>query len=424
MSSHYEEDTVRIAIVGTGVSGLVAAHLLHPHHDLTIFEAGDHVGGHTHTHRIRIGDETHHVDTGFIVYNERNYPHFTRLLGSLGVASSPSEMSFSVRDERSGLEYRGTDLRSLFAQPRNLLRPSFHRMLVDIVRFHRQGRALLEGDPEESLTLREFVERNRFSRLFVEDFLLPLGAAIWSADPEDVDRFPMASLAQFYANHGLLSLGDHPEWRFVQGGSARYVERLVEPFEHRIRLGVPVEKVVRHARGVEVLSDQHGPERFDAIVLATHSDQALGVLADADRDERSILGAIRYQPNTVTLHTDERFLPRSRRAWASWNYHVVGDRPGRATLTYRMNSLQRLESRHQILVTLNRHEEVDPARVLGSWEYSHPVFDLETAAAQQRRKEIQGRGGVYYCGAYWGYGFHEDGVRSAIDVARHLGVQW
>jgi predicted NAD/FAD-binding protein len=411
---------VRVAIIGSGVSGLVCAHALHRTHDITVFEAGDHIGGHVHTHRIDLADETHHVDTGFIVYNERNYPNFTRLLHELSVPTAPSDMSFGVRDERSGLEYRGTGLRSVFAQPRNAVRPAFWRLLADIARFHRHGQRLLAAS-DDGITLAGFLAQHGYSRLFVEDFLVPLGASIWSADPQEFDRFPLTSLARFLANHGLLSLGDHPQWRHVVGGSARYVERLVAPWIERIRLHAPVEKVVRRADGVEVVSSQYGVEGFDAIVFATHSDQALEILADPSADEREVLGAIRYQPNDVTLHTDARFLPRARRAWASWNYHVLEQPSRRATITYRMNSLQGLASEQQILVTLNRHDEVAPDRVLGRWAYAHPVLDQRALDAQRRRHRVQGQQRTWFCGAYWGYGFHEDGVRSALEVSRALG---
>lgn len=410
---------MKIAIIGTGIAGLACAHHLHRSHDLTLFEAGGHVGGHTHTHRIDLDDETHQVDTGFIVYNERNYPNFTRLLRELGVATGRSDMSFGVRDERTGLEYKGTNANTLLAQRRNAVSPRFARFVADIVRFQRNARALLRA-PDPTITLDDFLHRGRYSRMFVEDFVVPMGAAIWSADPSVFGEYPMLSLARFYGNHGLLSLGDQPEWRFVRGGSARYVDALTAPFADRIRLHSPVEKIVRRGDEVEVRSVSDGLETFDHVILACHSNQALELLTDADSRERSILGAIRYQDNEVTLHTDERLLPRQRRAWASWNYHVLPGEKRLATLTYRMNSLQKIESRHQILTTLNRHDEIDPDRILGSWHYEHPVFDLGAIRAQARRHEIQGRRRTWFCGAYWGYGFHEDGVNSGLDVVGRI----
>ncbi|MGZ4683902.1 MAG: NAD(P)/FAD-dependent oxidoreductase [Acidimicrobiales bacterium] len=430
---------MKIGIVGTGISGLVCAHLLHPRHDITVFEANGYVGGHTNTQRVELptadgGTEVQHVDTGFIVFNERNYPNFVRLLDQLGVASQPGEMSFSVSDPRIGLEYRGTNLNTLYAQRANLAKPWFHRMLVDILRFNRSARRLLARDEDrldrsggEERTLEELVRQGRYSDAFVDRFLVPLGASIWSADPESFMRFPAVAYARFMDNHGLLELAGMPQWRTVSGGSQRYVEALVAPFADRIRRNSPVRKVVRHHDGedgieVELMSPTYGLETFDRVIIASHSDQALRVLSDPSPAEHEILGAIGYQPNVATLHTDERFLPRNPRARASWNYHLGAGTGRESTLTYWMNNLQALESEHQLLVTLNRHDDIDPATVLGRFEYDHPVFDAAAMSAQARRHEIQGVNGTFFAGAYWGYGFHEDGVRSALDVCRHFGV--
>ena len=428
---------MRIAIVGTGISGLVCAHLLHPHHDITVFEANDYIGGHTNTVRVdlpdgRGGGETHQVDTGFIVHNDRNYPNFVKLLGRLDVATQPSEMSFSVSDPRIGLEYRGTNLNTLYAQRANLAKPWFHRMLVDILRFNRAARRLVADDgtgADAHLSLDDFLARGHYSDAFIERFLIPLGASIWSADPSTFTRFPAVAYARFMDNHGLLELSGMPKWRTVAGGSQRYVDALTAPFLDRVRLNSPVRKVVRRHDGedgieIELMSPTYGLETFDRVILASHSDQALRLLSDASPAEHDILGAIGYQPNVATLHTDERFLPRAERARASWNYHLTGDADRGATLTYWMNRLQDLDSDHQLLVTLNRHDEIDPATVLGRYEYDHPVFDAGAMAAQARRHEIQGVNGTFFAGAYWSYGFHEDGVRSALDVCRHLGVTW
>jgi predicted NAD/FAD-binding protein len=439
---------MKIAIVGTGISGLVCAHLLHTDHDITVFEADDRIGGHANTVDVELPrqassePELHRVDTGFIVYNEHNYPNFTRLLDQLGVSTQPGEMSFSVSDPRIGLEYRGTNLNTLYAQRANVAKPWFARMLVDILRFNRTARTLVErDDPDhpdhqaDALTLADVIERGRFSDAFVERFLVPLGSSIWSADPATFTRFPAVAYARFMDNHGLLRLSGMPTWRTISGGSRRYVEALTAPFADRIRLGSPVGKIVRRrpdAAGgdveVEITSPSGGLETFDRVILATHSDQALRLLSDAGPTEREVLGAIGYQPNVATLHTDERFLPRNRRARASWNYHLgtdpdsdAGPAP-RATLTYWMNALQSLESEHQILVTLNRHDEIAPDRVLARFDYDHPVFDVAATAAQARRHEVQGVDGTFFAGAYWGYGFHEDGVRSALDVCRHFGA--
>jgi len=416
---------VKVAIVGTGISGLVCAHLLHPHHEITVFEANDYVGGHTNTVAVSLDGRDYAIDTGFIVYNERNYPNFVRLLDQLGVATQPSSMTFSVRNEATGLEWRGSNLNTMFAQRRNLLRPSFHRMLVDIVRFNRAAKRLVSDDQlglaDESVSLAQFVSALRLSPRFTEDFLIPFGASIWSADPTTFLDFPATTYTRFMSNHGLLDLRGLPAWRTVAGGSQRYVEKMVPPFADRIRLRTPVSKVARRAEGVEVVTAD-GPEIFDRVILAGHSDQSLRLLADAGPAEHEILGAIRYQPNTATLHTDTRFLPHNPRARASWNYHMDARERREATLTYWMNELQAIDSPHEFMVTLNRPDEIDRSRVLAEFEYDHPVYDVEAIQAQGRRDEIQGVGGTFFAGAYWGYGFHEDGVRSALDVCRRFGI--
>ncbi|HEY6532879.1 MAG TPA: FAD-dependent oxidoreductase [Acidimicrobiales bacterium] len=425
---------MQIAIVGTGISGLLCAHLLDPHHEVTVFEAGDRVGGHTNTLDIELpgadGTTEHHaVDTGFIVFNDRNYPGFVKLLDRLGVASRPSDMSFSVSNERSGLEYRASNLNTLYAQRSNLLRPSFTRMLVDIVRFDRAARQLVVSDADESVSLEELVSRGGYSQRFRDEFLVPFGASIWSADPETFLQFPAVAYCRFMDNHGLLQLRGMPTWRTVEGGSRQYVRALTARLRRPVRTNTAVTKVVRRLDPgrplggvIEVATDAGSPETFDAIVLAGHSDQSLEVLGDPSSAERSILGAIRYQPNLATLHTDARLLPRRTRARASWNYHLGSGSGREATLTYWMNALQGLQSRHDILVTLNRPGEIDHRKVIADIEYDHPVFDADALGAQRRRTEIQGRRGTFFAGAYWGYGFHEDGVRSALDVCRHFGV--
>ena len=429
---------VKIAIVGTGVSGLVAAHLLHPQHEITVFESDTRIGGHANTVDVEVDGQPVAVDTGFIVYNDRNYPGFRALLDQLQVATQPTEMSFSVSDPRTGLEYRGSNLNAIFAQRRNLANPSFLRLLADVTRFNRAARRLVAGEgswrgsdrlPDGGLdadveeTLAEFVRRGRFSQAFVQQFLIPFGASIWSADPATFMRFPVRAYARFMLNHGLLDVAMRPEWRTVTGGSRRYVEALTAPFAHRIQLATPVHKIVAHggsgcAPHVELLTDR-GPALFDRVIVATHSDQALRMLADASTAQREVLGAIGYQRNIATLHTDERMLPRNLRARASWNYAIAAN-ARRTTVTYWMNRLQSIETPRPLLVTLNRPDEIDPRRRLAEFEYDHPVFDVPAMAAQRRRTEIQGRRGVYFAGAYWGYGFHEDGVQSALEVVRLL----
>jgi uncharacterized protein len=414
---------MRVAIVGTGISGLASAHRLHRIHDVTVFEAAGRIGGHANTVRIDLDDETHHVDTGFIVYNERNYPRFTRLLDELGVATQPSEMSFSVRNEATGHEWSGSSLGGLFADRRDVARVAHWKMLADIVRFNRAARALLDatGPTDPGPPLDDFLAEHRFQGRVVEDYIVPLGASIWSADPTTFGRYPSASLFRFLDNHGLISLGGRPRWRTVTGGSARYVDALVTPFRDRIRLGAPVEKVVRTVDGfVEVIAAGGEPEQFDHVILACHADEALALLGDPTPTEREVLGAVQFQPNEATLHTGTAMLPRSRRAWSSWNYHVTTTERHVPSLTYWMNRLQGLDSAHEICVTLNRHDEIDPGSVLGRFGYSHPVYDPGTLAAQARRHEIQGRRGTWFVGAWWGYGFHEDGVASSDEVVEAM----
>lgn len=414
---------MRIAIVGTGVSGLTCAHLLGDHHDVTVFEADDRPGGHANTVTVRLGEDEHRVDTGFIVYNERNYPVFSRLLDELGVASRPSDMSFSVSDERAGIEWCSSSPATAFAQPRNLARPAFLRMLADIVRFNRAMRRLLDAPVDLEYTLADVLARDRWSPGFVDWYLVPMGSAIWSADPETFTRFPAAAFARFFDNHGLLRLGAQPRWRTVVGGSASYVEAIARPLGRRLRLSTAVSKVVRREDGIELATDNGDVEHFDHVIIATHSDQALRLLSDPTPAEREILGAIGYRPNVATLHTDGRLLPNRKRARASWNWHRQPG-AGAPTLTYDLGRLQGVTSSAPICLTLNRPDAVDPAQVIDTMTYWHPVFDPPAIRAQRRHAEISGHDGVSYCGAYWGYGFHEDGAQSALAVCRALSVPW
>jgi predicted NAD/FAD-binding protein len=333
-------------------------------------------------------------------------------------------MSFSVADERTGLEWRSTSASTVFAQRRNVANPAFLRMLADVARFNRVARRVAVEGADADLTLGEFLDAGRWSRELIDGYLVPLGSAIWSADPRSFADIPLVTFARFFDNHGLLRLGDRPRWRTVEGGSARYVDAIVRALPGGVRCAEGVEKVVRRPRGTVELRTATGDlQEFDHVVIATHSDQALRLLADPTPAEREILGAIRYQPNRATLHTDARLLPRSRRAWASWNYHRLAEDRGQAAVTYFMNRLQGIDSPTPILVTLNRDDAIDPARVLATFDYDHPVLDAAAVRAQGRHGEISGRQGTSFAGAYWGFGFHEDGVQSALRVCRALGVK-
>ena len=413
---------MKIAIIGAGIAGNVAAYRLAPRHDITVFEADSRIGGHTNTIDVSQGGRQYAVDTGFIVYNDVTYPNFIALLGELGVTTQESEMSFSVRCERSGLEYNGASLNTLFAQRRNLFRPSFHRMLRDILRFNREAPALLD-DRHNALTLNDFLRDNGYSREFIEHYIVPMGAAIWSATPDGMGNVPAGFFVRFFHNHGLLSISDRPRWRVIVGGSQRYVDKLVAGHRHRIRLNAPVQWVKRHSAYVEVKTPDMEPERFDHVFMACHSDQALALLADPSRDEREVLGAIAYQRNEAVLHTDANLMPRSRRAWAAWNYHIPvapRDSERRVALTYNMNILQSLDAGEQFCVTLNHTDAIRPASIIRTIAYSHPIFTERAVAAQSRQRDINGVRGIYYCGAYWRNGFHEDGVVSAMNALRHL----
>jgi predicted NAD/FAD-binding protein len=412
---------MKIAIIGSGIAGNVVGHRLHRSHDITLFESADHVGGHTHTHTVELDGKRHQIDTGFIVFNDWTYPNFIALLDELGVESQPSAMSFSVRNERSGLEYNGTTLNSLFAQRRNLLRPSFHRMIRDILRFNREAPYLI--DSIEEISLGDYLAAGNYSRQFIDDYLIPMGAAIWSTDPARMLAFPARFFVRFFHNHGMLSVDKRPQWRAIRGGSARYVEKLTAPFRHRIRLNTPVESVRRMPERVMVKARGAEAERYDQVFLACHADQALRLLSDATPLEREVVGAIPYQENEAVLHTDTSLLPRTRRAWAAWNYHVPDARqaePSRATLTYNMNILQSLKSRNTFCVTLNHTAHIAPGKILKRLTYDHPLYTPEGVAAQQRQHEVNGVNRTYFCGAYWRNGFHEDGVVSALEALKHF----
>ncbi|MBA4019952.1 MAG: FAD-dependent oxidoreductase [Pirellula sp.] len=419
---------MQIAVIGAGISGLVAAHRLSRSgggkHHVTLFEANAYPGGHTNTLDVELDGRRHAVDTGFIVFNDRTYPNFIALLDELGIRSRPTEMGFSVRCDRTGLEYNGSSLNGFFARRSNFLRPSFWRMAADIARFNRSApRELLAGGDlaDDSTTVAEYLRRGGYGREFAEHYLLPMGAAIWSCPVGTFAEFPIRFIIDFYQHHGLLSLTDRPQWRVVEGGSRTYVAEILRRFPGHIRLSTPVVQVRRLERGVEITPRGGNSEPFDHVVFACHADQALRMLADPSESESELLSAFPYEPNIALLHTDPALLPRRRRAWASWNYLLSDDAATRPVVTYCMNILQHIDSREVVNVTLNGEHRVDPARVLARITYEHPVFTTARAAAQRRHGELINVRHTSYCGAYWRNGFHEDGVVSALAVCRALG---
>jgi len=409
---------MKIAIVGTGISGLVAAHLLHREHELVVYEAAGRLGGHSNTVKVETESGSYRIDTGFIVFNDRNYPNFERLLAEIGVESQPSHMSFSVSDGRGEFEFSGTPW-GLFSRPSHLLSPTFLGMLRDWRRFNREARTLI-GMNGTAPSLGHWLEQRGFSSHFIERLIVPQASAVWSADPEQMWSFPASFMAEFFDNHGMFSLRDRPRWRTVRGGSASYVEAISAPWRDRVRLRAPVRRIERRGDGVRIEADGCESEDFDEVVIAAHSDQALAMLADPSEAEREILGAIPFQRNETVLHTDASLLPRRRTAWSSWNFHLTEPPTGRTTVTYWMNNLQRLRADRELLVTLNREEKVDPEKILRRFSYEHPVYTAAGVRAQAQHAEISGVRRTHYCGAYWGWGFHEDGVLSAIRACERI----
>jgi uncharacterized protein len=412
---------MKIAVIGSGISGLTAAYLLSRSNDITVFEANDYIGGHTNTIDVPLDGKVYPVDTGFIVFNLKTYPNFVKLLRQLGVTWQDSNMSFSVQCDRTGIEFSPTSLNALFSQRRNLLRPMFYRMLFDVLRFRREAPELLKGNDDQT-TLDEYLTRNRYSDAFIDHFIIPMGDSIWSADPLRFREFPARLFVEFFENHGILNIKDPTTWLVIKGGSRQYIEPITRPFREKIRLDSPVESVQRHDSGVTVKVKGSEPESFDKVIIAAHSHQALAMLADPTEQERQILGTIRYQDNHAILHTDISLLPQRQIAWASWNYHVPKADLGRVALTYDMSILQGHKAPEEFCVTLNLSDAVKADRIIREIPYDHPVYDPNSLAARKRREEINGQNHTYFCGAYWYYGFHEDGVHSALDVCRHFGV--
>ncbi|MDA9642262.1 FAD-dependent oxidoreductase [Candidatus Thioglobus sp.] len=413
---------MKVAIIGSGISGLTAAYLLHKDHDITVFEANDYIGGHTHTHEIKQNDKLWSVDSGFIVYNEKTYPNFISLLQKLKVEVQKTSMGFSVKSPSTNLEYSGGSLNTIFAQRKNLLKPSFLIMLKDVLRFNRIAvKELLTVD--QSTTISDFLKRHNFSSHFIENYIIPMGAAIWSTAAEKTTEMPAAFYIRFFKNHGLLQVFNRPQWFVIKGGSKSYVKKIIAGFKENILLSSAVKGVVRTPDGVMIYHDKDkDPIKFDKVIFATHSDQALALLKDPSDNELSILSALPYQKNIAILHTDNSLMPKIKTTWSSWNYLLSGD-PGKpVTLTYNMNILQSLDAQPDFLVTLNSSSEIDPTKIIKKIEYHHPLFTVDGVKAQKRKTEISGANNTFYCGAYWGNGFHEDGVNSALEVCKDFGV--
>ena len=413
---------MKIAIIGSGIAGLTSAYLLQREHEITVFEAQDWIGGHTHTVPVRLDGREYAVDTGFIVFNDWTYPNFIQLLQQLGVGFKPTEMSFAVSDPDTGVEYNGHDLNSLFAQRSNLLSPRFWGMIRDILRFNKEALSDLEqGRIAADTTLGQYLSQNGYGQRFIEHYIVPMGAAIWSMSLADMLGFPLQFFVRFFKNHGLLSVSNRPQWYVIEGGSSAYVAPLTKGFAERIRLNCPVSRVERDEQGV-TLHSPAGRERFDAVIFACHSDQALQLLAEPSASEAEILGALRYADNDVVLHTDTRVLPKRRLAWASWNYRLGGPTRQPAAVTYNMNILQGIESEHTFCVSLNQTDAIDPDKILARFSYATRSTAWRPVPPSCAGRNCRAGRHSYFCGAYWANGFHEDGVVSALRVARHFGV--
>ncbi len=414
---------MKIAIIGSGISGLTCGYHLHRDHDVTMFEANDYIGGHTATVDVQVNGQDYAVDTGFIVFNDRTYPNFMAMLDKLGVRYTETEMSFSVRNDYNGLEYNGHTLATMFAQKRNLFSPRFYYFIWEILRFNRLAKQSVDQDLQNEQTLGEFLQQHGFSDYFSQNYILPMGAAIWSSTLADMRAFPLAFFLRFFLNHGLLDVTNRPQWYVLTGGSRSYIGPMTQGFSDRILLRSPVTRVTRTANGVSLLvnGEQH---QFDQVIFACHSDQALAMLADASPLETETLSAMAYQANDVILHTDTRLLPKRKSAWAAWNYWIQANQtqpdPRQEemlpSLTYNMNCLQHIEAEQTFCVSLNCLDQIDQSKVLRKFSYHHPVFTRQSVAAQANKSSIDGVMRSWFCGAYWYNGFHEDGVRSALDV--------
>jgi uncharacterized protein len=407
---------MKIAVVGTGISGLTSAYLLNRDHDVHVFEANDYIGGHTNTIEVKENNRIIPIDTGFIVFNEHNYPNLCHLFDALNVESRNSDMSFSVYCEKTGLEYNGTDMNRVFSQRKNIFNPAFLVMLKDIMRFHEQAPLTLKLGLDDSITVAEFASRYEYSKKFIEYYLVPLGASLWSCPAARFQQFPIKFVLEFLDNHCMLQVNDRPQWKTVVGGSYQYISPLTQSFSDKIRLNSPVNSVVRKNNQVELFLAGGVSETFDEVILATHADTSRRLVKNIEAEERSFLELFEYQDNEAVLHTDINVLPKKKRTWASWNYRIPAAEKSHVAVTYNMNMLQGIESEHTYNVSLNQGTDIDPDKIIKRIHYHHPVFQPGRDLAQSQHHKMIRRRGISYCGAYWGYGFHEDGVRSALAV--------
>ncbi len=411
-----------IAVIGSGISGLTAAYLLSKKHHVTVFEKNSTLGGHTATVDVSIEQQDYAIDTGFIVFNNKTYPNFLALLSEIGIDKQETEMSFSVHNSKTGLEYNGHNLNSLFAQRRNVFRPKFWMLIKDILRFNKLCKETYQQNTYQAeLTLGEFLSIHRFSAFFAEHYILPMGAAIWSSSLAQMEAFEFQFFVKFFYNHGLLNIKDRPQWYVIPNGSRSYLTPLCQPFAKNIHLNANIKNITRTTEGITINFDDDPEQYFDEVVIACHSDQALALLSDATANERNVLSAMPYKANSVVLHTDTEMLPKRKKAWASWNYQLSDNRDADASVTYNMNILQGIQSKHTFCVTLNQKQAIDPDKILKEFTYHHPVFSLQSCRAQKLRSLICGQRKTHFAGAYWHNGFHEDGVRSAIEVAKRFG---
>jgi predicted NAD/FAD-binding protein len=415
----------KIAIIGTGVSGLTCGHLLHKHYDVTLFEKNDYIGGHTATVDVNVKGIKYAIDTGFIVFNDRTYPYFEKLLNRIGVERQPTQMSFSVHNEATGFEYNGHTFSSLFAQRRNSVRPRFWRLLYDIARFNKLCKRLYaDNDFSQAQSLGELLKAHKFNDFFKFHYILPMGAAIWSTSIKEMENVGIEFFVKFFFNHGLLDITNRPQWYVIPRGSREYIKPLIKGFAEKIKLNTDIKSVTRTDDSAVIEFDNGDTEVFDNVIFACHSNQALELLGDATEQEQKVLGAIPYTKNSVVLHTDTDLLPDRKAAWASWNYLLNNNTDKAAVVTYQMNILQGIKSDTQFCVTLNHLEGINKSKILREFTYYHPVFNQTSIAAQQLKHTVDGKNNSYFCGAYWYNGFHEDGVHSAVNVAKQLGIEF